>query len=40
MYGGLRKDGFLIMERLDEADVVLLNTCAVREKARSASGCA
>lgn len=33
MYGGLRKDGFLIAERLDEADVVLLNTCAVREKA-------
>ncbi|MFT5992513.1 MAG: tRNA-2-methylthio-N6-dimethylallyladenosine synthase [Flavobacteriales bacterium] len=33
MYGGLRKSGYDIAEKLDEADVVLLNTCAVREKA-------
>lgn len=34
MYGGLLKEGnYAIAEQLDEADVVLLNTCAVREKA-------
>lgn len=33
MYGGLLKSGYEIAEKLDEADVILLNTCAVREKA-------
>lgn len=33
MYGGLLKSGYQIAEQLDEADVILLNTCAVREKA-------
>lgn len=33
MFGQLRGTGYEIAERLDEADVILLNTCAVREKA-------
>ena len=33
MYGGLLKSGYQIAEQLDDADVILLNTCAVREKA-------
>jgi tRNA-2-methylthio-N6-dimethylallyladenosine synthase len=33
MYGGLLNSGYTIAEKLDEADVILLNTCAVREKA-------
>ena len=33
MYGGLLKSGYDIAEQLDDADVILLNTCAVREKA-------
>lgn len=33
MYGGLLAEGYEVAERLDDADVVLLNTCAVREKA-------
>lgn len=33
MFGGLLERGYEAAERLDEADVVLLNTCAVREKA-------
>jgi tRNA-2-methylthio-N6-dimethylallyladenosine synthase len=33
MYGLLRKEGYQITTQQDEADVVLLNTCAVREKA-------
>lgn len=33
MYGLLRKQGYELTRDQDEADVVLLNTCAVREKA-------
>ena len=33
MYGLLRHDGFTVAETADEADVVLINTCAVRERA-------
>lgn len=33
MLGGLLAAGFERAERLDDADVILLNTCAVREKA-------
>jgi tRNA-2-methylthio-N6-dimethylallyladenosine synthase len=33
MYGLLRKDGYELTTEQGEADVVLLNTCAVREKA-------
>ena len=33
MFGGLQEAGYVVAERLDEADVILLNTCAVREKA-------
>ncbi|MGC6415938.1 MAG: tRNA (N6-isopentenyl adenosine(37)-C2)-methylthiotransferase MiaB [Bradymonadia bacterium] len=33
MFGLLRKDGYRVAQSADEADVVLLNTCAVREKA-------
>ena len=33
MYGGLQHGGYTIAESLDDADVILLNTCAVREKA-------
>lgn len=33
MVGGLIEQGYAVAERIDEADVVLLNTCAVREKA-------
>jgi tRNA-2-methylthio-N6-dimethylallyladenosine synthase len=33
MYGLLRHDGFTVAESADEADVVLINTCAVRERA-------
>ena len=33
MYGGLLKSGYQVADKLDEADVILLNTCAVREKA-------
>lgn len=33
MYGLLRKDGYELTTEQAEADVVLLNTCAVREKA-------
>jgi tRNA-2-methylthio-N6-dimethylallyladenosine synthase len=33
MFGALVKDGYTVAKTLDEADVILLNTCAVREKA-------
>lgn len=33
MFGGLLEAGYEVAERLDDADVILLNTCAVREKA-------
>ncbi|MCA9544164.1 MAG: tRNA (N6-isopentenyl adenosine(37)-C2)-methylthiotransferase MiaB [Myxococcales bacterium] len=33
MYGLLRKQGFEVADDAEQADVVLLNTCAVREKA-------
>jgi tRNA-2-methylthio-N6-dimethylallyladenosine synthase len=33
MLGGLQKDGWEVAGQLDQADVILLNTCAVREKA-------
>ena len=33
MYGLLRKDGYQLTTEQSEADVVLLNTCAVRERA-------
>jgi tRNA-2-methylthio-N6-dimethylallyladenosine synthase len=33
MLGGLRESGYEVADRLDDADVILLNTCAVREKA-------
>jgi tRNA-2-methylthio-N6-dimethylallyladenosine synthase len=33
MLGALLKDGYAVAQSLDEADVILLNTCAVREKA-------
>ena len=33
MYGGLQHEGYVIADSLDDADVILLNTCAVREKA-------
>ena len=33
MYGLLRKQGYELTQDQDDADVVLLNTCAVREKA-------
>lgn len=33
MYGVLRDNGYGIAESIDDADIVLLNTCAVREKA-------
>lgn len=33
MYGVLRDNGYDIAENIDSADIVLLNTCAVREKA-------
>ena len=33
MYGLMRKQGYELTRNQDEADVVLLNTCAVREKA-------
>ncbi len=33
MLGALVKDGYTVAQTLDEADVILLNTCAVREKA-------
>ncbi|MFN3196994.1 MAG: tRNA (N6-isopentenyl adenosine(37)-C2)-methylthiotransferase MiaB [Bradymonadia bacterium] len=33
MYGLLRQHGYAVAESADDADVVLLNTCAVRERA-------
>ena len=33
MYGLLRKQGYELTKEQSEADVVLLNTCAVRERA-------
>lgn len=33
MYGGLQQEGYELASSLDDADVILLNTCAVREKA-------
>ncbi|MCB9521715.1 MAG: tRNA (N6-isopentenyl adenosine(37)-C2)-methylthiotransferase MiaB [Myxococcales bacterium] len=33
MAGGLSDAGFELADRLDDADVILMNTCAVREKA-------
>ncbi len=33
MFGLLRHDGYSVAETADEADVVLLNTCAVRDRA-------
>jgi|SRR5690625_249576 len=33
MYGVLKEEGYHIAENIDDADVVLINTCAVREKA-------
>jgi tRNA-2-methylthio-N6-dimethylallyladenosine synthase len=33
MFGGLVKEGWEVAKSLDEADVILMNTCAVREKA-------
>lgn len=33
MYGVLRDNGYDIAKNIDDADIVLLNTCAIREKA-------
>lgn len=33
MYGVLKEEGYNIADNIDDADVVLINTCAVREKA-------
>ena len=33
MFGLLRHDGFTVAESAEQADVVLINTCAVRERA-------